>query len=96
MGIKILDVKINDLDYIIELNQNSKPAVSDMDMKSAEYFFKNSEYFKILKFDNNLIGFLNALSDDSDYSSVNYQRIFCILNIFIMDTFSMDTHLFSY
>ena len=73
MGIKILDVKINDLDYIIELNQNSRPAVSDMDMNSAEYFFKNSEYFKILKYDNNLIGFLIALSDDSDYSSVNYQ-----------------------
>ena len=49
------------------------PAVGALDEKSYNRFLKYSDYFKLLKYDNQLIGFMIGLLPNRPYDSVNYK-----------------------
>ena len=73
MSYKIDQATKDDLDFILYLNQESVPAVSNSDIEMMDHFLKISEYFKVFKINNELIGFLIALLPGKDYNSVNYK-----------------------
>ena len=49
------------------------PAVGALDEKSYNRFLKYSDYFKLVKYDNQLIGFMIGLLPNRPYDSVNYK-----------------------
>ena len=74
MKYKIIDAEKSDLSEILSLNQKAMPAVSFMDEKSLNYFYRVSEYFKLIKCgkENKIYGFLIGLTEDLNYKSENY------------------------
>ena len=74
MKYEIIDAKKSDFSEIISLNQKAIPAVSFMDEDSLHYFHNVSEYFKLIKRENeNIIyGFLIGLTERLNYKSENY------------------------
>ena len=73
MNYKILKANNFDLINLVALNQKYLPMVSSLDIQSTLNFLKISNYFKIIKFKNELIGFLIALEPNKEYSSLNYK-----------------------
>jgi predicted GNAT superfamily acetyltransferase len=63
----------SDLNQILELNQKALPAVSSVNLKEMQHFLKIVDYFKTLKVNNKVAGFLIALTPGKDYNSVNYK-----------------------
>ena len=63
----------SDLNQILELNQKALPAVSNVNLKEMQHFLKIVDYFKTLKVNNKVAGFLIALTPGKDYNSVNYK-----------------------
>jgi len=60
-------------DLIIKLNSENMPAVGRLDEKSFKMFLEHSDYFKLVKYDNQFIGFMIGLSPNRPYNSVNYK-----------------------
>ena len=60
-------------DFIINLNKENMPAVGALDEKSYDRFLKYSDYFKLVKYDNQFIGFMIGLLPNRPYDSVNYK-----------------------
>ena len=52
----------SDLNQILELNQKALPAVSSVNLKEMRHFLKIVDYFKTLKINNKVAGFLIALT----------------------------------
>ena len=73
MEYKIVDACHSDVDFILDLNQQFTPAVSDSSNDMMSYFFDISDYFKVLKVDGKSVGFLIALTPGKDYKSENYR-----------------------
>ena len=73
MDHKIFSACLDDLEFVLNLNQRNTPAVSNSSFEIMSYFLKVSEYFKILTVDEKPIGFLIALMPDKDYHSQNYR-----------------------
>ena len=63
----------SDLNQILELNQKALPTVSNVNLKEMQHFLKIVDYFKTLKVNNKVAGFLIALTPGKDYNSVNYK-----------------------
>jgi predicted GNAT superfamily acetyltransferase len=63
----------SDLNQILELNQKALPAVSSVNLKEMQHFLKIVDYFKTLKVNNKVAGFLIAITPGKDYNSVNYK-----------------------
>ena len=63
----------SDMDFILNLNQNNIPAVSIMSKDLFLKFLNISDYFKIIKCDDESVGFLIALFPNKLYDSINYQ-----------------------
>ena len=62
-----------DMDFILNLNQNNMPAVSILSNDLFLKFLNISDYFKIIKNDEEPVGFLIALLPNKPYESINYQ-----------------------
>ena len=60
-------------DFIIKLNSKNMPAVGRLDEKSFKRFLEHSDYFKLVKYDNQFIGFMVGLLPNRPYNSVNYK-----------------------
>ena len=73
MDHKISNACLDDLEFVLNLNQRNTPAVSNSSFEIMSYFLNVSEYFKILTVDEKPIGFLIALMPDKDYHSENYR-----------------------
>ena len=73
MDHKIFSACLDDLEFVLNLNQRNTPAVSNSSFEIMSYFLKVSEYFKILTVYEKPIGFLIALMPDKDYHSQNYR-----------------------
>ena len=73
MDHKIISACIDDIEFVLNLNQINTPAVSDSSFEMMSYFLKVSEYFKILTVGEKPIGFLIALMPGKDYHSENYR-----------------------
>ena len=60
-------------DLIIKLSSENIPAVGKLDEKSFKSFLEYSDYFKLVKYDNQFIGFIIGLLPNRPYNSVNYK-----------------------
>ena len=70
---QIVKVKSFHKDYIIKLNSENMPAVGRLNEKSFERLLECSDYFKLVKYDNQFIGFMIGLLPNRPYDSVNYK-----------------------
>ena len=60
-------------DFIMNLNRENVPAVGKLDEGLYNRFLKYSDYFKLVKYDNQSIGFMIGLLPNRPYDSVNYK-----------------------
>jgi len=73
MNFKITSTHSSDLEKILHLNQQALPAVSSVTLKEMQHFLHIVDYFKTLKVNNNIAGFLIALTPGKNYNSINYK-----------------------
>lgn len=70
---QVTDVKETDLDDVLALNQASLPHVSSLTMRELRWFAQNAPYFRVIRRDGRLAGFLIGLGPGLDYRSPNYR-----------------------
>tara|TARA_B100001564_G_C20150001_1_gene450537 strand:+ start:8 stop:496 length:489 start_codon:yes stop_codon:yes gene_type:complete len=70
---QIVKAESSDKDFVINLNMENMPAVGGLDEDSFDTFIKYSDYFKVIRINKELIGFMIALLPGRPYSSVNYK-----------------------
>ena len=73
---QIRDVTANDLDDVLALNEASVPHVNSLSADEMRWFFDHAAYFRQVRRDDQLAGFLVGLTQGLDYGSTNYQ-FFC-------------------
>jgi len=69
----IENVSKNDMDFILKQNQKNIPAVSNLTTDLFYKFLELSDYFKVIKCQEDLVGFLIALLPNKHYDSINYK-----------------------
>ena len=72
MSYIIVDANKDDLEFIVSLNKDSMPSVSELSTEKAIHLLKISNYFRILKIKDKPIGFLNAIFSDMEFNNINY------------------------
>ena len=70
---QIVKAESFDKDFVINLNMENMPAVGGLDEDSFDKFIKYSDYFKVIRIDKELAGFMIALLPGRPYNSVNYK-----------------------
>ncbi len=70
---QITDVTPNDLDEVLRLNDDSVPHVSRIDSGQMEWFASNAHYFRVVRHEGQLAGFLIGLRPGLPYRSPNYR-----------------------
>ena len=73
MNFTISNTITDELPYILKMNQEALPAVSSVSIEDMEHFLYIVDYFRTLKVENKIAGFLIALSPGKEYSSLNYK-----------------------
>ena len=73
---KIVSPTASDFDEILKLNEESVPHVNSICMSELQWFDENATYFKVVKIDSSLAGFIIGLGPGTEYASLNY-RWFC-------------------
>ena len=73
---QISDVTANDLDEVLALNEASVPHVNSLSVDELRWFFDHAHYFRMVRREDRLAGFLIGLMQGLDYGSINY-RFFC-------------------
>jgi len=69
----ILPTLESDLATILELNQAALPAVSSVYIEDMTHFLTIADYFRTIKIEDTIAGFLIALAPGKDYHSMNYR-----------------------
>ncbi|WP_066097462.1 GNAT family N-acetyltransferase [Xanthomonas massiliensis] len=72
MSIVIRDVREQELDSVLALNNNAGLAILPMDPARLRYFYESAEYFRIAERDGHLAGFLVAFGSGSRHDSSNF------------------------
>jgi len=70
---QITDVKPSDLGNVLRLNDDSVPHVSRIDMAQMEWFASTAHYFRVVRHEQQLAGFLIGLRAGLPYASPNYR-----------------------
>jgi predicted GNAT superfamily acetyltransferase len=70
---QIMDVTPDDLDEVLRLNDDSVPHVSRIDSAQMEWFAGNAHYFRVVRHEGQLAGFLIGLRPGLPYRSPNYR-----------------------
>lgn len=70
---QILDVSPADIDDVWQLNQISVPHVSSIDLEEMQWFASHAHYFRIVRSEGKLGGFLIGLRPGLLYDSLNYR-----------------------
>lgn len=73
MNAVIRDVAGTDLEAILTLNQDARPAVSDLTQDELATFAEMATYFRVADQDGRILGFLIGLEPHATYSSMNFQ-----------------------
>ena len=73
MEYRILATENKDLPRVVNLNQDALPAVSSITLDDMIHFLEIVDYFRVIKINSNIIGFLIALTPGKDYQSPNYK-----------------------
>jgi len=72
MAIAIRDVRENELDSVLALNNAAGTTILPLDAARMREFFQEAAYFRVAEADGHLAGFLIALREDARYSSPNF------------------------
>jgi len=75
-AMQIDNVKAKDFVDVLQLNDDSLPHLSRVDTNEVQWFADNAAYFRVLRIDARLAGFLIGLRPGTSYASPNY-RWFC-------------------
>ncbi len=73
---QIKNVTPQDFVEVLQLNEDSLPHLSRIDTDELQWFADNAAYFRVLRVDKRLTGFLIGLRPGTSYTSPNY-RWFC-------------------
>ena len=73
---QISDVTANDLGDVLALNEASVPHVNSLSADEMRWFLDHAPYFRLVRCNHRLAGFLVGLMQGLDYASINY-RFFC-------------------
>ena len=93
MNFTISNTITDELPYILKMNQEALPAVSSVSIEDMKHFLNIVDYFRTLKVENKIAGFLIALSPGKDYSSLNYKWFEKTYNSFMyVDRIVIDTN----
>jgi len=72
MSIVIRDVREQELDSVLALNNNAGLAILPLDAARLHRFYENAEYFRVAERDGNLAGFLVGFGSNAAHDSSNY------------------------
>ena len=70
---QVEDVSASDLDDVLALNEASVPHVNSLTLRDLQWFLENAPYFRLVRKDGRLAGFLIGLGPGLDYRSPNYR-----------------------
>ena len=73
MALAIRDVREQDLNAVLALNNSAGRSILALNMAQLRFFYDTAEYFRVAEIDGHLAGFLIALREGSSYSSPNYR-----------------------
>ena len=73
MHFTISETISDELHLIVKINQEALPAVSSVNINDMNHFLTIVDYFRSLKIEEKLVGFLIALTPGKEYHSVNYK-----------------------
>ena len=73
---QVEDVSVSDLDEVLALNEASVPHVNSLTLRELQWFHEHAPYFRLIRHDGRIAGFLIGLGPGLDYRSPNY-RYFC-------------------
>jgi uncharacterized protein len=72
MSIHIRDVRANELDSVLALNNAAGPNILPLDAAGLRFFAEHAAYFRVAEVDGHIAGFLVALTQDAPYTSPNF------------------------
>jgi len=72
MAITIRDVRENELDSVLALNNAAGTTILPLDAARMREFFQEAAYFRVAEADGHLAGFLIGLRENAAYSSPNF------------------------
>ena len=70
---QIADVTVEDLPAVLVLNEASVPHLSSLTADELSWFADQANYFRVVKMDDGLAGFLIGLRPGLPYASANYR-----------------------
>jgi len=70
---QIVDVSHDNIADVLRLNEDSVPHVSSVDLAEMEWFANHANYFRIVRREGDLAGFLIGLRPGLAYASPNYR-----------------------
>ncbi len=70
---QITDISRHDLDDVFRLNDDSVPHVSRINSAEMEWFASNAHYFRVVRHEGQVAGFLIGLRPGLPYRSPNYR-----------------------
>lgn len=73
MALIIRDMREQELDQVLALNNSAGASILPMDAHKMRHFFEVAGYFRVAEIDGHLAGFLIALGPHVAYDSANFQ-----------------------
>ena len=71
--LKIRDVRPDDLNELLELNQSNLPHVGSISMPDMAHLHNQAAYFRVAEFEGLTAGFLIGFDPQAEYNSPNFQ-----------------------
>ena len=72
-SLKIRDVRIDDLNDLLELNQSNLPHLGSISISDMEHLRRQAVYFRVAEPEGQTAGFLIGFDPQADYDSLNFQ-----------------------
>ena len=71
-SVAIRDVAKADLGAVLEINEQSVPAMNSLTLDRMRWFLREAEYFRVAECDSRIGGFLICLAPEAPYESANF------------------------
>ncbi len=71
-NLQIRDVRTDDLEHLLELNQSNLPHVGSIFFQRLEHLHNQALYFRVAESDGQITGFLIVFDPAADYDSLNF------------------------
>lgn len=73
MSVDLRDVREQDLDAVLALNNAAGAAILALDAAHLRFFFEHADYFRVAEIDGRIAGFLIALREHAGHTSSNFR-----------------------